>query len=193
MSTLTRQSNLFAAEDWRKLYNTFRSADFQSYDYETLRKSMVDYLRTYYPEDFNDYIESSEFSALLDLLSFMGQSISYRSDLNYRENFIQTAERRDSVYRMANMLGYSPSRNNSASGMLKNVSVQTTEEILEIDNERLEDSLVILDKQCKAFENMITQNNSQISGVVPASETFLPLVTGYIDDFISQIIRKKFI
>lgn len=131
MSTLTRQSNLFAAEDWRKLYNTFRSADFQSYDYETLRKSMVDYLRTYYPEDFNDYIESSEFIALLDLLSFMGQSISYRSDLNYRENFIQTAERRDSVYRMANMLGYSPSRNNSASGMLKIVSVQTTEEILD--------------------------------------------------------------
>ena len=131
MSTQTRQSNLFAAEDWRKLYNTFRSADFQSYDYETLRKSMVDYLRTYYPEDFNDYIESSEFIALLDLLSFMGQSISYRSDLNYRENFIQTAERRDSVYRMANMLGYSPSRNNSASGMLKVVSVQTTQQILD--------------------------------------------------------------
>lgn len=131
MSTLTRQSNLFAAEDWRKLYNTFRSADFQSYDYETLRKSMVDYLRTYYPEDFNDYIESSEFIALLDLLSFMGQSISYRSDLNFRENFIQTAERRDSVYRMANMLGYSPSRNNSASGMIKIVSLQTTQNLVD--------------------------------------------------------------
>ena len=126
MSTSIRQSNLFAAEDWRNIYNTFRSADFQSYDYETLRKSMVDYLRTYYPEDFNDYIESSEFVALLDLISFMGQSISYRSDLNFRENFLQTAERRDSVYRMADMLGYSPSRNNNASGSLKVASVSTT-------------------------------------------------------------------
>ena len=131
MSTSIRQSNLFAAEDWRKLYNTFRSADFQSYDYETLRKSMVDYLRTYYPEDYNDYIESSEFVALLDLVAFMGQSISYRGDLNYRENFLQTAERRDSVYRMANMLGYNPNRNQAASGTLKIVSVNTTESILD--------------------------------------------------------------
>ena len=131
MSTSLRQSNLFAAEDWRKLYNTFRSADFQSYDYETLRKSMVDYLRTYYPEDYNDYIESSEFVALLDLISFMGQSISYRGDLNYRENFLQTAERRDSVYRMANMLGYNPNRNQAASGTLKIVSINTTESIID--------------------------------------------------------------
>ena len=131
MSTVTRQSNLFAAEDWRKLYTTFRSADFQSYDYETLRKSMVDYLRTYYPEDFNDYIESSEFVALLDLISFMGQSISYRGDLNFRENFLQTAERRDSVYRMASMLGYSPSRNRASNGVLKIVSVNTSESLVD--------------------------------------------------------------
>lgn len=142
MSTSIRQNNLFAAEDWRKLYNTFRSADFQSYDYETLRKSMVDYLRTYYPEDYNDYIESSEFIALLDLISFMGQSISYRGDLNYRENFLQTAERRDSVYRMANMLGYNPNRNQAASGMLKIVSINTTENIIDSNGTNLSNRTV---------------------------------------------------
>ena len=137
MSTSIRQSNLFAAEDWRKLYTTFRSADFQSYDYETLRKSMVDYIRTYYPEDFNDYIESSEFIALLDLISFMGQSISYRSDLNFRENFLQTAERRDSIYRMANMLGYSPSRNTGSSGVLKIISLSTSESAIDSNGSNL--------------------------------------------------------
>ena len=142
MSTSTRQSNLFAAEDWRTLYTTFRSADFQSYDYETLRKSMVDYLRTYYPENYNDYIESSEFIALLDLMSFMGQSISYRGDLNYRENFLQTAERRDSVYRMASMLGYSPSRNNASSGVLKIVSVNTTEALVDSNGVELSDRTI---------------------------------------------------
>ena len=142
MSTSIRQSNLFAAEDWRKLYNTFRSADFQSYDYETLRKSMVDYLRTYYPEDYNDYIESSEFVALLDLISFMGQSISYRGDLNYRENFLQTAERRDSVYRMANMIGYNPNRNQSASGMLKIVGISTTENIIDSNGTNLANTTI---------------------------------------------------
>ena len=127
MAVTTRQSNLFAAEDWKRLYTTFRTADFQSYDYETLRKSMIDYLRMYYPEDFNDYIESSEFVAMLDLIAFMGQSLAFRGDLNARENFLATAERRDSVYRLATMLGYSPKRNVNASGLLKIISVSSTE------------------------------------------------------------------
>lgn len=127
MSVTTRQSNLFAAEDWKKIYTTFRSADFQSYDFETLRKSMVDYLRAYYPEDFNDFVESSEFIALIDLISFMGQGLAFRSDLNARENFLETAERRDSVYRLAKLLGYSPNRNKAANGILKINSITTSE------------------------------------------------------------------
>ena len=97
MAASTRQANLFAAEDWKKVYETFREADFQSYDYETIRKSMVDYIRTYYPEDFNDFIESSEYIALIDMIAFLGQSLSFRADLNARENFLETAQRRDSI------------------------------------------------------------------------------------------------
>jgi hypothetical protein len=76
MATTTRQTSLLVQQDWTKLYQTFRNADFQSYDYETLRKSMIDYLRTYYPEDFNDFTESSEYIALIDLIAFLGQSLS---------------------------------------------------------------------------------------------------------------------
>ena len=53
MATSSRQSAIFGANDWKTIYQTFRQADFQSYDYETLRKSFVDYLRLYYPETFN--------------------------------------------------------------------------------------------------------------------------------------------
>ena len=108
MAITTRQSSLLVAEDWTKLYQTFRNADFQSYDYETLRKSMVDYLRLYYPEDFNDFIESSEFIALIDLISFMGQSVAFRADLNARENFIDTAQRRDSILKLARLISLYP-------------------------------------------------------------------------------------
>jgi hypothetical protein len=76
-----RQTAIFGVEDWKRLYQTYREADFQSYDFETLRKSFVDYLRLYYPETFNDYIESSEFIALLDVMAFMGQALAFRNDL----------------------------------------------------------------------------------------------------------------
>ena len=42
MAVTTRQTSLLVAEDWTKVYQTFRNADFQSYDFQTLRKSMID-------------------------------------------------------------------------------------------------------------------------------------------------------
>ena len=124
-----RQTAIFGVEDWTRIYQTYREANFQSYDFETLRKSFVDYLRLYYPETFNDYIESSEFIALLDVMAFMGQSLAFRSDLNARENYMDTAERRDSVVRLANLVSYTPLRNTEANGFLKVFSVSTTENL----------------------------------------------------------------
>jgi hypothetical protein len=133
MAKTTRQTAIFGVEDWKRIYQTYREADFQSYDFETLRKSFVDYLRLYYPETFNDYIESSEFIALLDVMAFMGQSLAFRNDLNARENYIDTAERRDSVVRLANLVSYTPKRNTSASGYLKVFSVTTTENVTDVN------------------------------------------------------------
>ena len=133
MAKTTRQTAIFGVEDWKRIYQTYREADFQSYDFETLRKSFVDYLRLYYPETFNDYIESSEFIALLDIIAFMGQSLAFRNDLNTRESYIDTAERRDSVVRLANLVSYTPKRNTSASGYLKVFSVQTTEGVTDVN------------------------------------------------------------
>lgn len=127
MASTTRQNSLLVNQDWTKVYESFRNADFQSYDFQTLRKSMIDYLRIYYPEDFNDFTESSEFIALVDMIAFLGQSLAFRTDLNARENFIDTAERRDSVLKLARLVSYVPKRNQAATGFLKFDSVQTTE------------------------------------------------------------------
>jgi hypothetical protein len=127
MAITTRQTSLLVAEDWTKLYQTFRNADFQSYDYETLRATMVSYLQLYYPEDFNDFIESSEFIALIDMIAFLGQSLAFRADLNARENFIDTAQRRDSILKLARLISYNPKRNINSKGFLKFSSVSTTE------------------------------------------------------------------
>lgn len=129
MALTTRQTNLLVQQDWTKVYQTFREADFQSYDFETLRKTMIDYLRTYYPEDFNDFLESSEYVALIDLIAFLGQSLAFRADLNLRENFIDTAQRRDSVLKLARMINYTPKRNIPAAGLLKIDSISSTETI----------------------------------------------------------------
>ena len=68
--------------------------------------------------------ESSEYIALIDMIAFLGQSLSFRADLNARENFLETAQRRDSIPRLARMLNYYPKRQQIARGLIKVNSVQ---------------------------------------------------------------------
>jgi len=143
MSTTGRQNNLFLAEDWRKVYQTFKNADFQSYDFDNLRRVMIQYLREKYPEDFNDYIESSEYLALIDLIAFLGQSLSFRIDLNSRENFLELAERRESILRLSQLISYNPSRNVCANGLLKIDSISTTEEVIDANGRNLASQEVV--------------------------------------------------
>jgi hypothetical protein len=168
MATSSRQSALFGVNDWKAIYQTFREADFRSYDYETLRKSFIDYLRVYYPETYNDYIESSEFIALMDVIAFMGQGLAFRNDLNTRENFIDTAERRDSVVKLANLVSYTPKRNLTAQGYLKIVSIQTTQNITDLNGLNLSNIPVLWNDP--ANPNWLEQYNTIVNAALINSQ-----------------------
>lgn len=164
MATSSRQSALFGLNDWKTIYQTYNQADFRSYDYETLRKVFIDYIRAYYPETFNDYVESSEFVALLDVIAFMGQGLAFRNDLNARENFMDTAERRDSVIKLANLISYTPKRNIAGQGWLKVVSVSTTQNINDINGMNLSNVPVLWNDP--ANPNWLEQMNTIINAAL---------------------------
>tara|TARA_R110002074_G_scaffold124442_1_gene260918 strand:+ start:2046 stop:5141 length:3096 start_codon:yes stop_codon:yes gene_type:complete len=137
MTQSVRQSKLFAAEDFTAVYDSYINANFQAYDYATIRSTMVDYVREKYPENYNDWIESSEFVALLDLIAQFGHNLAFRADLNTRNNFLSTAVRQDAVFKLAEFLGYQPRRNVTAFGELKVVSVKTNETVIGSDGTTL--------------------------------------------------------
>jgi hypothetical protein len=143
MSITERQNNLTFNQDWTKIYQTFKNADFKSYDFENIRRVIIDYIRENYPEDFNDYIESSEYMALIDAIAFMGQSLSFRIDLASRENFIELAERKESVLRLARMLSYNAKRNLTSEGLLKFDTITTTEDIVDSNGRNLAQQVII--------------------------------------------------
>lgn len=159
-------SKLYVTEDWKKIYQSFRNADFQSYDFETLRRTMIQYLQENYPEDFNDFIDSSEYIALIDLIAYLGQNLSFRIDLNARENFIETAQRRDSILRLAQLISYVPSRNVPSNGFLKLTSVATTDSIIDSNGINLANVTVGWNDNTNSnwYGQFITILNSAMSG-----------------------------
>ena len=143
MATTERQNRLLVAEEWTKIYQAFQQADFKSYDFETLRRTMVAYLKENYPDDFNDFVESSEYVALIDLIAYIAQSLSFRVDLNARENFLETASRKDSVLRLARLINYNAKRNKPATGLLKIDSISTTQDVLDSTGTNLTNETII--------------------------------------------------
>ena len=170
MSSTDRQNRLLLAEDWKRVYQSFRNADFQSYDFDNLRRTMINYLRENYPEDFNDYVESSEYLALIDLIAYLGQNIAFRIDLNARENYLELAERRESVLRLARLLSYNPKRNQAANGLLKMESIRSTEDIIDSNNINLSNQTIVWNDPANPdwYEQFIKVINSSL----PANGTF---------------------
>jgi len=188
MSSTDRQSRVIATEDWKKIYQSFSNADFQSYDFDNLRRTMINYLRQNYPEDFNDYIESSEYLALIDMIAFLGQNLSFRIDLNARENFLETAERRESVLRLAKLISYNPKRNIPASGLLKFDTVSTTENIIDSTGKNLRETTILWND--RANPNFYEQFIKIINAALPNAEGVgSPTTTANIEGVVTEQYR----
>lgn len=130
------------AENWERAYEAFQQVNFAAWDFETIKESLLDYLKLYFPEDFNDFIESSELIALLELFAYIGELTAYRFDLNAHENFITTAERKESVLRLAKLLSYTANRNIPARGLVKINSVTTTERVFDSNGNDLANTTI---------------------------------------------------
>jgi hypothetical protein len=170
MSATDRENRLLVAEDWTKVYQSFRNADFQSYDFENIRRTMVNYIRQNYPEDFNDYIESSEYLALIDLIAFLGQNIAFRVDLNARENFLELAERRDSILRLARVISYNAKRNIAAQGLLKFTTISTTETVIDSNGRNLANQVISWNDPSNS--NWNDQFIKVLNAALPVSQQF---------------------
>lgn len=168
MASVDRQNRLIVAEDWKKIYQSFRNADFQSYDFDNLRRTMITYLRENYPEDFNDYIESSEYLALIDLIAYLGQNLAFRFDLNSRDNFLELAERRESVLRLARLLSYNPKRSLPGNGLLKFTAVSTTEAVTDSNGRNLAGQTIVWNDPANAnwYEQFIKVINAAMTETI---------------------------
>lgn len=188
VSQQQRQSQLFAAEDWQVLYTAFNTVNFSSYDFNTIRAAMINYIRLTYPEDFNDWIESSEFVAIIDLLSYLGQSLAFRMDLNTRENFLDTAQRRESIFRLARMLSYQPQRAIPSQGLLKITQVTCNQDLYDSNGLNLNGATITWNDLNNPdwFEQFIIVINASLDTNNPFGS---PSSSGYVSNIETHLYR----
>lgn len=133
---------LYAAESWDKVYKAFEQVNFTAYDFDAVKQSLLDYLKLNYPENFNDYIESSELIALVELFAYVAEQHAYRVDMAAHENMMPTARRKQNILRLANLVSYTASRNLPLRGFLKLTSISCSESVVDSQGNNLTNKLV---------------------------------------------------
>lgn len=131
------------AESWKDVYEKYKPVvNFVAGDYESLKDVIRYYITVQNPENFNDWSESSEVGMFANGLSYLGESLHYRVDLNAHDVFPITTERKQSLLNFTKMLSYSPKRNICANGIAKLVSISTTQPINDMLGKSLKDTTV---------------------------------------------------
>lgn len=85
--------------------SALRRINFSALDFEALRRSLVEYVRTYFPEDFNDFVLSNGFIMFQEVVSSVGNILSERSDIIADESFLPTAQTRTAVANHLALIG----------------------------------------------------------------------------------------
>ena len=117
------------AQVWTAVYEAFASVNFGAYDYNSIKTSLIEYIKLNFPEVFNDFIETSEVIVIIENFAYIAELCAYRIDVSAHENFISTAQRKESILRLAKFISYTASRPLPARGLVKITSVRTTENV----------------------------------------------------------------
>ena len=77
-------------------------------DFNTLRDSLIQYSKTYFPNTYNDFSETSTGMLFMEMAAYVGDVLSFYLDNQIQETFIQKARQTTNLYALAYSLGYVP-------------------------------------------------------------------------------------
>jgi len=81
-------------------------------NYNQLKQDLVDFTKNYFPDNFNDFSESNPGMIFLELASYVGDVLSFYTDTQVQETFIESAKEKTNLLSLAYNLGYKPSVTN---------------------------------------------------------------------------------
>ena len=91
-----------------KKSNQGRDIKYLNKDFASFRKNLIEYTKTYFPNTYTDFNESSPGMLFIEMASYLGDVLSYYTDDSLRESMMLYAEDRENVLALANYLGYKP-------------------------------------------------------------------------------------
>ncbi len=129
-------------------------------DFNQFRNALVNYSKTYFPNTYNDFTDTSTGMLFMEMASYVGDVLSFYLDNQIQETFIQKARQQENLFQMAYLLGYEPKVTTAAS-----VDIDFYQQL----PAKLESGEYVPDFDYA----MIIPENTQISSNVDSTQKFL--------------------
>ena len=75
-------------------------------DFNALKSTLIEYAKTYFPNSYRDFNETSPGMMLIEMGAYVGDVLSFYIDQQYKEMLLPLAEERRNVINLANAFGY---------------------------------------------------------------------------------------
>ena len=82
------------------------NVQYTSKDFSSIKTDLIQYTKSYFPDTYKDFNETSPGMMLIELSSYVGDVLSYYIDYNYKENLLATATEKRNIRRLSEFLGY---------------------------------------------------------------------------------------
>ena len=77
-------------------------------DFNSIKANLIDFSKTYFPNTYQDFNEASPGMLFLEMAAYVGDVLSYYTDVTLQESLITHAMERQNVLDIAQSMGYKP-------------------------------------------------------------------------------------
>jgi hypothetical protein len=88
--------------------NLKRDIRYTNKNFNDYKNSLIEYTKTYFPNTFNDFTDTSTGMLFIEMASYIGDVLSFYLDNQIQETFLQYSRQTENVFNLAYMLGYKP-------------------------------------------------------------------------------------
>lgn len=92
----------------KKTFGNTKNINYVGKDFDTLRQNLIEYSKTYFPNTYADFNESSPGMVFIEMASYIGDVLSFYQDSQLKESLLAYATERKNVVALAQAMGYKP-------------------------------------------------------------------------------------
>jgi hypothetical protein len=92
----------------KKTFGTNRTLNYVGKDFDSFKQNLIDYTKTYFPNTYSDFNESSPGMVFIEQAAALGDVLAFYQDTQLKESMLAHATERKNVLALAQSMGYKP-------------------------------------------------------------------------------------